>query len=523
VSILIDEVTKEMTENNSDSDENPSKNAVVDPEIIESAEQIANDPLLFKNKIDLINQMGVINERKNIGLNNLVIDSRLLPMGSAGSDALAIKFSGPYGAGKSCTLVTTLNLYTKSAYHLISSGSEKSLYQIEGGLKYKALILAEALALESHGRKDNELAYAIRTLVSEGHLKYQYTGFKDKKRVTIVKRIEGPTSLLTTTIKGHLEDQLDDRMITCHPNTTATQTKSIIEQTADTAGGNNIMVDDKIIKAYQHYHDSLLSVEVVIPFANDIAGFVSKKGSLPISTRRAFKRVLAGIKTITILHQKQRNEDEQGRLIAEMADYAIAYQLMEESFNESLGNTKRYTDNRIRLIEKEGIMTPRDLANKTNVSTAAISQWLKPLIKKGVLTWCDENGVEFDDKPAMEKAKRSGKAFLCVAGGKSLPTPFQLTGDPEWDRGGSLYEAYDLQLDDVVSDVIDSDMDKVDDAKLPDEGVKVISEKTDNDVKNYMEIFREKQKKSEPDETEVMDLVKDFGDIFSINDVGAVQ
>ena len=55
VSILIDEVTKEINENNSDIDEIPSNNTVIEPEIIEAAEQIANDPMLFKNKIDLVN------------------------------------------------------------------------------------------------------------------------------------------------------------------------------------------------------------------------------------------------------------------------------------------------------------------------------------------------------------------------------------------------------------------------------------------------------------------------------------
>ena len=145
-------------------------------------------PCCFKKKIDIVNQLGVINERKNIGLYQLVIDSRLLPMGSAGSDALAMKNSGHYGAGKSFPLFTTLKLYPKSAYRLISSGSEKSLYSIEGGLSHKVLILAEALALESNGRKDNELAYAIRTLVSEGQIKYQTTAWVDKKPVTIIKK-----------------------------------------------------------------------------------------------------------------------------------------------------------------------------------------------------------------------------------------------------------------------------------------------------------------------------------------------
>ena len=84
-----------------------------------------------------------------------------------------------------------------------------------------------------------------------------------------------PTSLLTTTIKGHLEDQLDDRMITAHPNITAAQTKSIIEQTAATAVGIENPVDENTLKAYQHYHDTLVPVEVVIPFAGDIVEIVS--------------------------------------------------------------------------------------------------------------------------------------------------------------------------------------------------------------------------------------------------------
>jgi hypothetical protein len=476
--------------------------------------------MLFRKKIDIVNQLGVINERNNIGLYNLVIDSRLLPMASAGSDALAMKNSGHYGAGKSYPLFTTLKLYPKSAYHLISSGSEKSLYSIEGGLKYKALILAEALALESHGNRDNELAFGIRTLVSEGHIKYQYTGFVDKKRVTILKTIEGPTSLLTTTIRGKLEDQLDDRMITAHPNTSAIQTKDIIEQTAETASGNATQVDEKTLKAYQHYHDTLLSVEVVILFAEDIAAFVSQKGSLPISARRAFKRVLSAIKTIALMYQKQRSRDAQGRCIAEISDYAIVYQLLEESFAESLGNAKRYTDDRIRLIEKEGMITPRALSEKSEVSTAAISQWSKPLIEKMVLAWWNEKGTEFDDKSALEKAKRLGKAFLCVADGKSLPTPFQLTGDPQWDKGADLYAAYDLHLDDIVCD---EDCHEQGDSDPVDESVKVISEKTNDDIKKMMKKFREGQEKCEPDEAVVTELVNIFGDQLSIEHFSSIH
>jgi hypothetical protein len=53
--------------------------------------------------------------------------------------------------------------------------------------------------------------------------------------------------------------------------------------------------------------------------------------------------------------------------VADYLDYFIVYQLLEESFAESLGSAYRYTDARIDLIEKEGMMTPGNLAEKTGV------------------------------------------------------------------------------------------------------------------------------------------------------------
>ena len=271
---------------------------------------------------------------------------------------------------------------------------------------------------------------------------------------------------------------------------------------------------------------------MVIPFAKDIAAFVSQNGSLPISARRSFKRVLSAIKTMTLLHQKQRRRDEQGRFIADYIDYAIVYQLLEESFAESLGNIKRYTDDRIRLVEKEGMMTPRDLAERVGVSTAAISQWLKPLIEKGVLTWCDEAGAEFDDDPALEKAKRSGRAYICVSGGKSLPSPFQLTGDPRWDTDGELYAAYDLNLGDgggdfdqamaMTENIISESVERCD-SDANQAAVKALSEKTNDDIKKMMESFRENQVSDEHDHEVGSQMYYDFSEMLSIEGSSAMN
>jgi hypothetical protein len=482
----------------------------------------------------MVNKLDVIGERGTIGTYMVVIDSSLLPMGTSGSEALAAKNSGPQGSGKSHPLFTTLKLYPKSAYYLITSGSDKSLYNMNDGLKHKALILTEALQLQSGRYGDNELAYCIRTLISEGRLKYQYTGFIDKKRVTIRQELTGPTSLLTTTIHGQLEGQLEDRLITIHPNTTAEQTRDIISRTAEMASGSGNGVDQKTIDAWKLFYQSLESAPVVIPYARDIAEFIKRKRSLPISTRRAFKRVLTTIKTIALIHQRQRSRDDMGNVIAEYSDYFIAQQLIEDSFRESLGEDKRYTDDRVRLIKKEGQITPRSLSEKTGVSTAAISQWLKPMIEKGILNWCDGRGLGFNDVAERESAKRSGKAYLKVAWGCRLPTVFELTGDSRWDKGGELYLAYDLHLDEESGEqalyqgeetVVDQDI-IFDDEHVPENGkaaVKVLSEKSHSEVLKMVDDFRKRERAKGSIDAANINLGKEFSEILSPGGYGMVN
>ena len=510
------------------------ENRIGDREIKEMSEQIACDPLLFKNRIEMVNKLGVIGERRNIGTYMVVIDSSLLPMGTSGSEALAAKNSGPQGSGKSHPLFTTLKLYPKSAYYLITSGSNKSLYNLNDGLKHKALILTEALQLQSGRQGDNELAYSIRTLVSEGYLKYQYTGFIDKKKVTIKQELKGPTSLLTTTIHGQLEGQLEDRMITIHPNTTAEQTRDIISRTAEMASGNGNGVDQMTLDAWKVFYQSLEPVAVVIPYAKDIAEFINRNGALPIATRRAFKRVLATIKTIALIHQRQRGRDDMGNVIAEYSDYALAHQLIGDSFRESIGEGQRYTDNRIRLIEREGRMTPRALSEKTGVSTAAISQWLKPLIEKGVLSWCDEMGHRFMGVADLEKAKRSGRAYLTVSGGKRLPTVFELTSDPRWDKEGELHLAYDLHLDGEAGeqalypdDKTVSGQDVITDfenaTSNDNPAVKVLSAKSHSEVLKMIDDLRKSGQANDPNNVVNINLSNEFAEILSMDHSGMVN
>jgi len=56
-----------------------------------------------------------------------------------------------------------------------------------------------------------------------------------------------------------------------------------------------------------------------------------------------------------------------------------------------------------------------------------------------------------------------------------------------------------------------------------DVAVKVLSEKTNDDIKKMMKTFRENQEKCEPDESTVMELYESFSDILSTENLGAAH
>lgn len=428
----------------------------VDPEIEKAALTIAKDPLLFKKRIDVVNQMGVVGERKNIAMYFCTIDSRL-HLNDEGTDvtnALAMKNSGHFGSGKSHTLTVCTKLCPEDTYCMITNGSPKSLYHRKVGLKHQALIVTEGFQFQENNADDSELVYSVRTLLSEGEVKYNYVGKdEDGKQLTIEKKIEGPTSFITTTIMEKLEPQLEDRLFTIHPDEGVEQTKNIISMTAMQKSGQFSGVGEKTISAWKEFHKSLQPVRFVIPFAVKIADHINKNRTVPITTRRAFKRVLSVIQAVACSYQHQRKRAENGYIIAEVSDYYMALQIVSEAFRENMGQQDRKSEDRLAIIEERGKITPRALVEKLGVTASGLSQWTSKKVKEGVLAWCDENGDYFSDDKLLKRAKHAGNAYLRIsenynpAAITGLPSPYELTGDAEWKEGGKLLKQYDLELD----------------------------------------------------------------------------
>jgi hypothetical protein len=321
------------------------------------------------------------------------------------------------------------------------------------------------------------LVYVVRTLISEGRVSYQFVE-KDEsgKLKTVMRIIEGPTSFITTTIMEKLEVQFENRLFTIHPDESVQQTKDIITMRADMMSGNRAGLDKKTIALWKAFHSILQPVEVIIPFAPDIARFINDNPGVPIAARRAFNRV-----------------------IAEIADYHMALQIVFEAFRESVGQESTDTEKRMAFIEEKAPVSYKDLSVEWGVSKPAISQWAYHRVTEGMLTWCVESGSAFADINELKKAKSSGRALLRLSESYTpcksigLPTPFDLTNDAAWKEDGALWLKYDLALearqsikvDSGIKEVLSEGLNTPQDSKPIDiggnsadsrEGIKVLSE-----------------------------------------------
>ncbi|MBC8342986.1 MAG: toprim domain-containing protein [Bacteroidetes bacterium] len=427
--------------------ENQKPEEPVDPEILKEVEKLQQDKQLFKKRIDLMFFDGVVGERNVVATYFAALDSRLL------EEPMAVKNSGHFGAGKSYTLDKVRSIYPEEAYVFITSGSPKSLYHLEKGMKHKVLIVAEAFQFQAGNKKDSEIAYVVRTLISEKCIRYLVTEKNDEaKLVSVEKVLDGPTAFITTTIVDNVEKQMEDRLHTVHPDESPEQTNRIIKMIAKKKSGSGYSLDKNTVLTWKTLHRSLQPVNMIIPFAEDIADFLIKSGKNPIMARRAVSKVFSVVESITCVYQFQREKDDKGHLLATMKDYHMALQMVEESFKENLGQQSKKAEDRLVYVEKNGLVQLNDMVEAWGVSKTAVSTWVRAQVKDGALKWCDETGKIIDDERELKRLKSSGKAYVISNSSykttlvTGLPTAYQLTNDPTWQEDGDLYKLYDLQL-----------------------------------------------------------------------------
>jgi len=323
-----------------------------------------------------------------------------------------------------------------SAYLDFTSMSEHALIYDERPIASRMIVLYEAsgLGVDKAG-EPSVLAYCVRSLLSEGRIRY--TTVEKTSEGMRAKHIErlGPTGLITTTTWAGLHPENETRMLSIASRDTREQTEEVLSTLALQCDGTEQGdVDLAPWLALQTWLELAGVRDVVIPYARELA---SKCNSRAVRMRRDFAKVLSLVKAHAILHQTHR-ERQGGKIVATITDYAAVYDVACGPVSEGIEATVSPT------VRETVAAVAKLLADRPTVTVMAISRELG-LDKSSA--WRRVNVAKWGGYLVNQEDKRGRPAQLVLGDPlpeeePALPTPEELGGCPI-DR---TVDSRDLQL-----------------------------------------------------------------------------
>jgi hypothetical protein len=219
--------------------------------------------------------------------------------------------------------------------HLTSSSALSLVYD-DRPLAHTILFIHEANQWQAD--ENSMFAMLVRTLISEGRIVHQTTvEDPDSPTGRRVERIErkGPSTLVVTTT-GELHAENETRMLCWHISESHDQTSAVMASLAAHAAGAVATPADLAVWHDLQHWIALGPDDAVISFARQIATAIKP---LMVRFRRDVGSLFTFIKASALLHQAQRQLDAEGRVVATVADYAIAYPIFSRVMAQSSGKS----------------------------------------------------------------------------------------------------------------------------------------------------------------------------------------
>ena len=365
-----------------------STNATAQPErnaAWEDCKELASDPALLEKFAADIEACGLSGETRNAKILYLALTSRWLPR------PVSIVVKGPSSGGKSFLVKQTLRFFPESAYYELSAMSEKVLAYSTEPVSHRFIVVYEAA-----GMAGETATYLMRSLISEGRIRYETAeATKDGVHARLINR-EGPTGLVTTTTRISLHPENETRMLSLTIADTQEQTRSVFLALAASENREAPDLNKWLsLQKWLEYADH----NVIIPFAKPLASIAP---TTAMRLRRDFQKVLDLIRVHTILHQAQRARDGKNRIVATVDDYFSVRELIEdllaEGVHASVPDTVRETVEAVRKLSRKDLneLTELEIANELQLDKSTTSRRIRDASTRGFL----ENLQDRKGRPA---------------------------------------------------------------------------------------------------------------------------
>jgi hypothetical protein len=175
---------------------------------------------------------------------------------------------------------------------------------------------------EAAGQASDIGSYLMRSLLSEGCIRYEFVEkTKDGMRARMIER-EGPAGLIVTTTKASLHPENETRMVSLTVSDTKEQTAAILHALANGRPADPDLAPWHALQRWLGFGER----RVAVPFAGTLAGLVPPNA---VRLRRDFGLMLTLIRAHALLHRASRGRHGDGAILATLDDYEAVRALVE--------------------------------------------------------------------------------------------------------------------------------------------------------------------------------------------------
>jgi hypothetical protein len=259
--------------------------------------------------------------------------SALLDIGRDGMSErmTSVKVDGASSSGKNFAVDAAVAYLPDDAVIRLTGMSQKALIYGEQPLARKFLYFPEGAGI----RDDSEAAILLRSLLSEGELRYEVAVPQPggAPATELIVRT-GPTAAFITTSAVSLDRDLDNRLLRATIDDSEELTRRIIERHGDRAARGGAAVRDRSEwHALFEWRLTQAPVRVRIPFAPRIAELIPASA---VRLRRDAQTVFTLTAAHAALHSDLRERDDEEHVIATTADYSAARDLLDPILGASV-------------------------------------------------------------------------------------------------------------------------------------------------------------------------------------------
>ncbi len=282
-------------------------------------ETLAREPDILQRFAQDFARLGVAGESRLGKLVYLAVTSRLL------QKPVSVAVKGPSSGGKSYTVEQALRFFPDSAYYALTAMSEHALAYSDEPLSHRFLVIYEAAGMSSDFQ-----TYLIRSLLSEGKVRYETVEkTSEGMKPRLIER-EGPTGLIVTTTAPRLHPENETRLLSLTVTDTREQTASVLAALAEEAASEGPDLGEwRALQGWLEAGDRC----VTIPYARKLASLVPP---IAVRLRRDFGALLNLIRAHALLHRASRERDRKGQVVASVEDYARVRELVADLVSEGV-------------------------------------------------------------------------------------------------------------------------------------------------------------------------------------------